>query len=51
MGPSLRLGNTGVSSTHQLKEFLFFVELFNLGGMWGNGLPAQIEQILLYERC
>lgn len=47
MGPTLTLGNTGVPSAHQLKGFLFFAKLFNSSGMRGNGLPAQIEQILL----
>lgn len=30
MGPGIRLGNTGVSSTHQLKRFLFFSSCLEL---------------------
>lgn len=44
-GPGIGLGNTGVSSAHQLKGFLFFCKLSNFGGMWGKGFPAQIQQI------
>lgn len=39
MGPGIRLGNTGVSSTHQLKGFLFFFFL----SLYENGLIVKLK--------
>ena len=53
MGPGIRLGNTGISSTHQLKRFLlfFFFFIFCLQLIEERYNNSETSELLKFIQC